>query len=167
MHRLFRQLLLAIAILHFGSSPAMAQKEQGASGLPLPRFVSLVATKVNMRTGPGVRYPVAWEYNRVGLPMLVTSEFEHWRKVRDVDGTEGWIHKSLLSGRRMGLVIGHIREFRAEPNPQSAITYRAENGVIGQLSACAGDWCLMVVEGKSGWVPRTALFGALPSENFD
>jgi SH3-like domain-containing protein len=169
MLRRIRHIAMALALVLGGFSPASAAEESpdGTTGLPIPRFVSLVAAKVNMRTGPGVRYPVSWVYARVGLPMMVTGEFEHWRKVRDVDGTEGWIHKSLLSGRRMGLVVGDIHEFRVEPELGSAISFRAENGVVGRLQACSGAWCQLEVNGLSGWIARTALFGALPDEDFD
>lgn len=150
------------------AATALAQgNDDGSSGQPIPRFVSLVASKVNMRTGPGVRYPVSWVYARPGLPVIVTTEFEHWRRVRDADGTEGWIHKSLLSGRRMGEVLSEIAVFRYEPLATAPVVFRAEAGVLGPLDACDGAWCRMTVEGRTGWVTRNAIFGALPGENFD
>ncbi len=59
------------------------------SGLPLPRFDSLRSGEVNLRTGPGVRYPVDWIYTRREMPVEVIAEFEAWRKNRDWQGTEG------------------------------------------------------------------------------
>ena len=88
-----------------------AAKTQGdVSGLPLPRFVSLRAALVNLRTGPGVRYPIDWVYNRAGLPLEVVDEFETWRKVRDWEGSIGWIHQSMLSGERKVMIRGKQRQ---------------------------------------------------------
>src|SRR4051812_4663541 len=70
----------------------------GPSGLPLPRFVSLKSGRVNSRVGPGSNYSVDWMYMKAGLPMEVIQEFDTWRRVRDADGSEGWINQSLLSG---------------------------------------------------------------------
>jgi SH3-like domain-containing protein len=81
-----------------------------ASGLPVPRFVSLKADKVNMHIGPAKHYEVKWLYQRAGLPVEITAEFENWRRIRDSDGTEGWVYHSLLSGRRTGVVMARSKD---------------------------------------------------------
>src|SRR5690606_22976961 len=104
-----RTLAAAIALACMMAIPASAQDgagqegsadqpdlRVGTSGLPVPRFVSLGAQEVNMRSGPGTRYPIKWVYTRKGLPMRVEAEFDIWRKVRDRDGEVGWVHGSLL-----------------------------------------------------------------------
>ena len=102
-----------------------------------------------------------------GLPVLVTSEFDHWRKVLDVEGTEGWLHKSLLSGKRTAVVTGGTRTFYLTGDVDSPIVFRAEAGVIGALDACIGGWCRMEIEDQTGWVPRGHIYGALPDEDFE
>lgn len=141
--------------------------EVGPSGLPLPRFVSLDSSEVNLRTGPGRRYPVSWVFQRRGLPMLVTAEFSDWRKVRDPDGTEGWVHKNLLSGRRFGMVVGEVALLRREPGAAARPVVRLEPGVTGRLLACQSGWCRLQVAEVSGWIERNRLFGALSGEEFD
>ena len=71
-----------------------------ASGLPVPRFVSLKSDRVNVRGGPTKDHDVAWVYTRAGMPVEITAEFENWRRIRDWEGAEGWVYHSLLSGRR-------------------------------------------------------------------
>ena len=159
---------LALACLGlFWAGCAGASEALGPSGLPLPRFVSIISDKVNLRTGPGMRYPVAWVFVRRNLPVMVTEEFEHWRKIRDRDGAEGWVHKSLLSGRRYGVVEGEVQTLRRAPRPDAPAVLLAEPGVIGRLVACERDWCELEVEELVGWLPKTQLFGALPGETFD
>ena len=99
-------LLPALLLTGFAvNQPARAQSvAKGASGLPLPRFVSLKARRVNLRIGPSKDYAVEWLYTRSGIPMEIIQEYDHWRRVRDPDGTEGWIHKSLLTGDRTAVI---------------------------------------------------------------
>src|SRR6516225_9869694 len=61
--------------------------KSASSGLPLPRFVSLKAGRVNVRVGPGEDYKVAWIYTKPGLPIEVVQEYDTWRRIRDSDGT--------------------------------------------------------------------------------
>ena len=82
------------------------ERQTGASGLPLPRFVSLGAPRANLRSGPGREYPVRWVYVRRHWPLKVVQEYGVWRKVEDIDGTTGWMHAALLSGRRTGVIRG-------------------------------------------------------------
>jgi SH3-like domain-containing protein len=145
---------------------ATAPVHPGASRLAIPRFVSLSSDTVNMRAGPGVRYPITWVYRRKGTPFMVMAEFEYWRKVRDADGTEGWMHRSLLSGRRMALVRGGIIELRRSPKNDAPVALRAEVGVIGQLLACRRLWCEMGLNDARAWILRSDIFGALPNEEF-
>lgn len=137
------------------------------SGLPLPRFVSLNAAEVNVRIGPGRRYPIAWVFLRREMPVKVIAEFGLWRKVRDIDGAEGWAHKSMLSGRRTALITGEVRTLRQEPDAAAPPVLRAEPGVQGRLLACRPRWCRLEIEDMSGWLPRDQLWGVHPWETFE
>lgn len=131
----------------------------GHSGLPLPRFVSLRAREVNMRTGPGIRYPIDWVYRRPKLPLEVIDEFEHWRRVRDWEGSVGWVHKSMLSSERSVIVTGAGAVLRRASRADAPAVARLEGGVIGALEQCAADWCQVRVEGFDGWLPAAVVFG--------
>ena len=74
---------------------------EGTSGLPIPRFVTTRSEAVNLRSGPGERYPVQWVLRKKGMPVEIIAEYENWRKIRDWLDTEGWVHQALLSGKRM------------------------------------------------------------------
>ncbi len=133
----------------------------------LPRFAALRSSEVNLRAGPGVQYPVEWVFLRRSLPIEITAEYGHWRKVRDVDGSEGWVHKSLLTGRRSILVIGAVRTLRRDPDGASATVARAEAGVVGSLLACADGWCQIEIEGRKGWLPAAQLWGVYEGETVE
>ncbi len=137
------------------------------SGLPLPRFASLRARKVNLRAGPGVRYPVEWVYQRRGLPVMITAEFDAWRKIKDWRGTEGWVHRAMLTGKRTVITIAREVVLRRKPAKDAPAVARAEGGVIARVLSCAGAWCRIEAGGFRGWGRRRALWGTLKGETIE
>lgn len=135
-----------------------------STGLPVPRFVSLGADRVNLRFGPGREYPISWVLARKGLPVEIIAEFDTWRKVRLHDDDEGWIHGSLLSSRRTILVTEAVRELRRTPDDDARVVLRAEPGVVGDLVDCEEAWCRVDIQGRRGWLRRDAFWGTLPGE---
>ena len=157
-------LRLAIAILLAEMFLLPAQSASGADALPLPRFVSLKSAEVNLRTGPGTRYPIEWVYQRRGLPVEITAEFDNWRRVRDLEGAVGWIHRALLSGRRSALVLPPERIFRRAPEDGAAALFRAGPGVLVYLLSCDGEWCHTEQNESKAWVRQNGLWGVYPGE---
>ncbi len=143
---------------------------RGPSGLPLPRFVSLKSGRVNSRIGPGVNYAVDWMYMKPGLPMEIIQEYDNWRRVRDSDGSEGWINQSLLSGRRTAIAAPWQRGKNAvirllsEPATSAAAVATLEPGVVGVIRSCDGEWCEVSFDGHTGWVGQESIWGAYPGE---
>lgn len=139
-----------------------------SSGLPIPRFVSLRSDKVFMRTGPALRYPIKWIYVRAGMPIEVVQEFDTWRKVRDIKGDEGWIHQSLLSGKRNVIVQAEGGLTLLRDNEIGAkLVARLENNVQAEVESCEGSWCEIAAGGFSGWTQRNLLYGVYQSEELD
>lgn len=137
----------------------------GASGLPLPRFVSLSAGEANLRTGPGDRYPILWVFVKRGIPLEITAEYGAWRRVRDSEGTTGWMHSALLSGSRTAIITGSIRTLYTEPSVSARGVLRAEPGVISALEICENGWCQIDIMGREGWIPQEHLWGTYSFEN--
>ena len=120
-----------------------------------------------MRTGPGTRYPIEWVYKRKGLPVEVIGKYEIWRRVRDADGSEGWVHKSELTSRRMAIVTGASRNLLSSTTNGSDAVAHLENGAIGQLLSCDKDWCPLKFDGIKGYLRKTEFWGAYPNEVFN
>ncbi|NCC21985.1 MAG: hypothetical protein EOM26_05930 [Alphaproteobacteria bacterium] len=161
-----------IALAFVVSSPAAAQDEQAsrfrATDLPVPRFVSLRADTVFARTGPALRYPVRWVYTRGGLPVEIIREYDTWRKIRDPEGEEGWVHQSLLAGRRTALITADsVVAMRRGPDERERMVAKLEPGVVAGLSECGKSWCLLEVQGFTGWVDRNSIWGIYPQEELN
>ncbi|MCF6327711.1 MAG: SH3 domain-containing protein [Devosiaceae bacterium] len=179
VHPLFVAVALVFIVLFGSLLPVFAQGNNNPSGFALPRFVSVRADKTNVRVGPGTQYEVAWIFVKSGLPVEIIQEFDTWRKIRDMDGTEGWVHKSLLTGRRTAYI--------APWDAAAEIPLRARNGAEARVRAwltskylvsvdnCDGRYCEVSVqnpssEGRasySGFVEQTTLWGVYPNENFN
>src|ERR1700692_4226058 len=171
--RRFYFVVLAGCLLGASVSTAVSAKDSAltASGLPVPRYVSLKSDHVNVRAGPTKDNDVAWVYTRSGLPVEITAEFENWRRVRDSEGAEGWVYHSLLSGRRTAVITMTSKEElapRYESSEQpSVITARLQAGVVAQVKHCASGWCHVAGNGFDGWIEQQRLWGVYADEKVD
>ncbi len=142
----------------------------GPSGLKIPRFVSLKSDRVNVRLGPSKDHAIAWVFRRQGLPVEIVAEFEHWRQIRDSEGTEGWVIQSLLSGRRTVLVApwsenaGKTFPLRESADEQSDLVAQVEQNLLASLLECQNSWCRISVQDIDGWILQNLLWGVGPNE---
>lgn len=145
---------LSVSLLSISAAGAAAQ-----SDVQQPYWASIDQAEARMRTGPSTEFPVKWLYRRKNLPVKVLMKHSVWRKVEDPDGDQGWMHVRLLSPVRTAMIVGDIAEMLAEPRPGAQVSWRAEPGVVGRISDCAGGWCLFDVAGQRGYVRTTAIWG--------
>ncbi len=147
------------------------QKALGPSGFAIPRFVSLKAEKVNVRRGPSSEHPVAWVFQRKGMPVEIVAEFENWRRIRDSDGEEGWILQNMLTGKRTAVVApwrrGQALSLRSTAAAGSALVAKIGAGVVGDVTSCTGEWCEVTAGGYDGWIEQAMLWGVYPGEIVD
>jgi SH3-like domain-containing protein len=154
-----------------GSSLA-ADPVGSATGLQLPRYASLKTDRVNLREGPSKDHATIWVFQRAGLPVEITAEFEIWRKVRDSEGAEGWVLHSLLSGRRTALVApgkkGQTFKIFAKPATSADVAATLQSGVIANIRNCDGTWCLIDGDGFKGYIDQVLLsWGVYPNEKIE
>ncbi|SFA90989.1 SH3-like domain-containing protein [Rhizobium sp. NFR07] len=177
-----RLVIIILAIICFPTiaalsamAPVYAQgAAKGSSGLPLPRFVSLKSKKVNIRIGPSTDYAVSWMYMKSGTPMEIIQEYDNWRRVRDADGTEGWVNQALLSGERTAVAAPWMRgkgddvyvNMRRDPQSSSNVIAKLQPGVQLNIQECNGDWCHAEANGTEGWVAQAEVWGVYPGEAF-
>jgi len=163
--------LAALLALICAAGCAQAASDAVTSGLPVPRFVSLKTDRVNVRGGPDKDHDVTYIFTRVGWPVEVTAEFENWRRIRDSDGSEGWVYHSLLSGKRTAAVQlkakADIAPIYAQADAQSAVTAQLQSGVLGTLKQCSGTWCRIAGDGFDGWIQQSKLWGVYPGEKLE
>ena len=136
------------------------------TNLPLPRFAALRSDEVNLRAGPGTRYPIEWVYKRRELPVEIEREFEVWRLVQDPDGTKGWVHQATLTGRRSFIVTGGDATLRRDAQDSASSVAILKPGVIGHIRSCAAtsDWCQVQAGDYRGYLKRSQIWGTLPGE---
>jgi SH3-like domain-containing protein len=155
-----------------GAAQAAGELGTGSrSGLPIPRFVSIKPDRVNVRGGPSLTHEVAWVFTRAGLPVEITAESENWRRIRDWEGSEGWVYHSMLSGRRTALVKAKKKDelvpLHARPEAGAEVMARLQSGVLGTVRYCTGKWCRIVGAGFDGYVAQERLWGVYPNETVE
>ena len=134
------------------------------TGLPIPRFVSVKSNKVNVRRGPNATYRIDWVYTRSGVPLKVTAEYENWRRIEDFQGEGGWVHSRLLSGKRFIIVLDTEVFLKRKPNKNSPVVAVITKGVIARLVSTLGVWTEISVDGYSGWVPSSSIWGVVTKQ---
>ena len=162
----------AIALMLVFATPAFADPEQESSSkergsvtnLPVPRYVSLKASKANVRRGPSLTHRIDWVFTRKGMPLEITAEFSNWRRVRDIDGFGGWVHYSLLSGARTVIVGKDMMPLNMRPDTNTPTVAQLELGVIARLGECGPDWCRLNAAGYKGWAQKADIWGVDPEE---
>jgi SH3-like domain-containing protein len=147
------------------AAAAVADDRRGTvTNLPLPRYVSLKAAEGNVRRGPSLTHRIDWVFKRRDMPLRVTAEHGHWRRVQDRDGAGGWVHYALLSGVRTVIVEQDMLPVRRRPADDAQIAATFELGVVARLGDCVPDWCRISAGGHRGWARKTHLWGVAPDE---
>jgi SH3-like domain-containing protein len=161
----FLAFFFGVVLVFLQPAASAAAEERGkVTNLPIPRYVSLKADEGNVRRGPSLSHRIDWVFKRRDMPLMITDEFGHWRRVLDRDGAGGWMHYSLLSGARTVIVEEDMAALRMKPDEDAPVSARAEAGVIAELNACDLDWCRIEASGQRGWVRKSALWGVAPEE---
>lgn len=158
MFRGLQPAILAMLLVVWAAG-AVAQTRGQVTNLPLPRFVSIAAPTANARRGPSLSHRIDWVFTRRDMPLQITAEYGHWRRVVDRDGQGGWIHYSLLSGVRTVIVTENMAPLYMKPDTGAPVNAYAEAGVIARLGECSQDWCRITTGGQKGWTAKTSLWG--------
>ena len=157
-------LMLGVLLLAQPAPLSAAEQRGQVTNLPLPRFVSMKAAEGNVRRGPSLSHRIDWVYKRRDLPLRITAEHGHWRRIEDRDGMGGWVHYSLLSGTRTVLVEQDMLPLHGKPDPKAPVVARLELGVVARLGECTLEWCELRSGGYTGWAPKVRLWGVEAEE---
>jgi SH3-like domain-containing protein len=157
-----RALTLTALLLAMGSGAHAAGRDTAVKAGE--RYASLRANEVNVRAGPGVRYPVKWKFVQRYMPVQVIAEFDTWRKIRDWEGAEGWVHRAMLSGKRSLIIVGRSRTMRRHADESAPAVARLAPGMVAVVIKCPNDWCKIEAQGYEGWIRRAGVWGLKPNE---
>lgn len=151
-----------------GGIAAAEESRVGAvTGLKLPRFVSIKGEEANARRGPGLDHRIDWVFVRKNLPVRVVAEYEHWRRIEDKEGSGGWMHYALLSGKRTAIVDPGALVMRYSPKTTDHAMAKLAPGVVAVIDKCDGLWCKVRVGERLGWVLQEGLWGVDDREVID
>jgi SH3-like domain-containing protein len=118
-----------------------------------------VASEVaNIRSGPSAKSLVLWQVERY-YPMLVLEKKGAWYRFKDIDGHQGWIHKSLLDTTATVIVRVRRANLRSGPGTENAIVFDAEKGTPFKVLERKKAWLkVRHVDGDSGWIFKSLVW---------
>lgn len=159
--------VLFLCLVGAGVVRAQSSDAFRSTDYPLPRFASMAAGEAFVRAGPGRKFPVKWVLKKKQMPVEIVLEYDAWRKIKDVDGDEGWVHQSLLSGRRTGVVKSDtVVPLYRKPKVDSQVLVNLEPFVVIALEECKQSWCKVNASGYKGWVYKPNIWGVYADEVF-
>ena len=156
-----------LVLLLFISFSKISYSDIGkVTGLEIPRYVSLKSNDANIRVGPSKNYPIVIKYIKKNYPLKILEEYQEWRKIEDYKKNTGWIHKSLISGTRTGLVLSKENKKNIE------LLNTLDGNVVGEmgygniihLEKCKIDWCLVSLGNFKGWMNKKYIWGIKEKE---
>ncbi len=157
-----RAMILAALLLAVASAVSAAGRDIAGKA---EHYASLRSNEVNVRAGPGVRYPVKWKFVQRYMPVQILAEFDTWRKIRDWEGAEGWVHRAMLSVKRSLIIVGRSRTMRRHADESAPAVARLAPGMVAVVLKCPNDWCKIEAQGYEGWIRRAGVWGLKPNEN--
>ena len=152
--------LLIILIISINIAYANNNKK-----LPIPRFVSLKVSEANIRTGPGIKFPIKWIFVKKNLPLEILDHYENWYNIRDEEQKQGWVHLSLVKSNRFFVTIKEQVALYKNPK-HNYVSHILEVGSRGNIKSCRNKWCEIKIDNIQGWVKKTDLWGVYAYEEF-
>ena len=135
------------------------------TGLEIPRYVSLKSNEANIRVGPSKNYPIKIKYITKNYPLKVLEEYKEWRKIKDFKNNVGWIHKSLITGIRTGIILSkYDKNIKLLNTLNGIVIGEIGKGNIVYLEKCKIDWCLVSTENYKGWINKKYIWGVKEKE---
>ena len=123
-----------------------------------PKYASLKKDRVYLRWNASFEAPIKFIYQKKNLPILIIDKYDVWKKVRDIDGDEGWIHKSMISNKKTFINKKEQNLFKYKDNNEIIIAIIKE-GVVGKIISCENILCKVKIKPYKGWVEKKYLWG--------
>lgn len=134
------------------TSPVVAKDKETS-------WCALKSNTVNVRTGPGKRYPIKWVYKRANLPMQKIAEYDNWVKISDNEGDAGWVHPSMVSYKSTFIVTKDGASLFRSNKSESDCIAKLESGVVGSIINCDKSNCEVKISEWEGYVNKQDIWG--------
>ena len=155
---------LSVAYYNFANGKSIGQ----STGYKLPRYVSLKSNESNLRVGASKEYPIVLTYIIENFPLEITNEYQQWREVKDINGNQGWMHKSLFQGDRYGIINNnHSEPTQIFNKPKGVVIWKIGNRNIVKINKCLKSWCHINFNDAKGWINKINIWGVYKEEEFN
>ena len=134
-------LVLIFAVLLQGVWPAAASER-----------MAVKVNTANIRSGPSTGADLLWRVEKY-YPILVVEKKGAWRRFKDFEGDEGWIHSTLVDSTETVIVKVKRCNVRTGPGTDHAIAFTVGQGIPFKVLKKKGRWRrVQHADGDIGWI---------------
>ncbi len=120
--------------------------------------LSVSAKEAKIRAGAGNNFDVVWRAEKY-YPFMLVKKSGDWYLIKDFEGDEGWVHKSLVGTTETVITSKPKSIFRAEPKPDAKVLFTIGSGIPFKVLKHNGKWLLVEhADGDKGWVLNTMVW---------
>ena len=122
-----------------------------------PKYASLKKDRVYLRWNASFDAPIKFIYQKKNLPILIIDKYDVWKKIRDIDGDEGWTHTSMISNKKT--FINKKEQNLLKYKDNNIINAIIKKGVVGKIINCDNKFCKVKIKPYRGWLEKKYLWG--------
>ena len=123
-----------------------------------PKYASIKKERAYSRHNASFDAPLEWIYQKKNLPILIIDKYDVWKKVRDIEGTEGWIHTSMISNKKTFINNKEQNLLKYKDNSK-IVNAIVKKGVVGKIINCNEIFCKVKIKPYRGWIEKKYLWG--------
>ncbi|MFH1724465.1 MAG: SH3 domain-containing protein [Elusimicrobiota bacterium] len=125
-----------------------------------PEFLSVRTERCNVRAAPQEGAEILWKMWKY-FAVEVVGYRGAWVRVRDFEGDEGWMHKSVVSDIPTVQVVP--KEAKLRESPGGKVVWILDRGYSLRVFGKKGAWLeVSDLESASGWIHESVVWGAPP-----
>ena len=122
------------------------------SGVAAGQNLCIKVARANLRSGPGTDAKRTWEVYE-NMPFVQLERRGDWLRVRDVDGDEHWVYRTLVdTGFQCVTVKAERANIRKGPGTNFDSWFTVEKYTSFKKTGSEGPWVKVEYEGETMWV---------------
>ncbi len=120
-------------------------------------YLSVVVKKANVRMSPDDSAEVLWQVWKY-MPVEIIAYRGDWRKIRDLDGDKGWMHKSMLG--EIPTVMVKRQDAKLRKTRGGKVVWILDRGFAMRVFSIRGRWIeVSDLDEASGWIRVRDVWG--------
>jgi SH3-like domain-containing protein len=120
--------------------------------------MAIQSNVANIRSGPNLEDAVLWQVEKY-YPVIILEKKGDWRRFRDFEGDQGWIHVSVLGPIKSIIIKADQCNVRTGPGTQYDVAFTVNKGIPFKVLQTKDNWLqVQHADGDSGWIHKNLVW---------